>query len=119
HHPRASALEVVLQRLESLLVDRQHHVGHGVVGVDGPRDRRAVAVGPHGDGRLVLLDRDTVDDAVHDLTVGVVLAHEVFGDLHAHHGEMAVVAFDATGIDARQPLAQPPEVTDDGPYLVR
>src|SRR5205814_3636507 len=81
----ASAFDVLLQRLQALLVDADHHLGHGVVGVDGPRDVRPVPLRGHGDGGLMVFDRHASGDPVDDLAGGVVLASEGLGDVHVHH----------------------------------
>src|SRR5580658_2981872 len=67
-----STAEMLLQRLEALLVDALHHLRH-VVGLDFdvPGDMGGVPVGDDGDGGLVVDHGDTADDGVGDLPVVV------------------------------------------------
>ena len=60
-----SGLELLLQRGERTGVRALHHLDHGVVGLDVPRDERAAARRHHGDGRPVHLGLHVaVDDPV-------------------------------------------------------
>src|SRR5438132_13649362 len=115
-----SAFHALLEGGDALLVGGQEEVGHGVRRhVDGPVHVRPAAVGRDRDGRLVVLDGHGAGaDAVDEDACIVVLALQRLGDLHAHHRQDPVVTLHPARLHRRQPVAQTPEVADDGPHLL-
>src|SRR6476661_5395334 len=120
--PRAPAgdltLELLLQRAERTGVGALHHLDHGVVGLDVPRDERTAARGHHGDGGAVHLGLHvTVDDPVRERAAFLVARELPLDDAHAEHAEDAVVAVELATLDPGHPH-EIAEVADLRPHVV-